>query len=77
MHHLSKLVTDSPKLTIDDRVCSLTKLHHVLEMTAMLQQCLNLPPQLISTAARSAFVQVFVWICLVFKQGSRSSLSVL
>ena len=54
MNHLSKLVTDSERLTIEDRVACLVKLHHVLEMTVMLQQCLNLPHQLLCTATRSA-----------------------
>jgi len=55
MNHLSKLVTDSGKLTIEDRVGRLIKLHHVLEMTVMLEQCLNLPHHLLCSAARSAF----------------------
>ena len=54
MNQLGKLVTDSERLTIEDRVVCLVKLHHVLEMTVMLQQCLNLPHQLLCTAARSA-----------------------
>jgi len=53
MRHLRKLVSDSDKLTIEDRVGCLVKLHHVLEMTMMLQQCLNLPQNLLSTVARS------------------------
>ena len=53
MSHLSKLVTDSDKLTIEDRVGCLVKLHHVLEMTLMLQQTLNLPHHLLCMAARS------------------------
>jgi len=53
MHHLSKLVTDSVALTIEDRVGRLVKLHHVLEMILMLQQSLNLPQNLLITAARS------------------------
>ena len=53
MHHLSKLVTDSVALTIEDRVGRLVKLHHVLEMILMLQQSLNLPQNLLVTAARS------------------------
>jgi len=59
MHHLSKLVTDSVKLTIEDRVSCLIKLHHVLEMTVMLQQSLNLPQNLLSTAARSLLMSSF------------------
>jgi len=52
MSHLSKLVMDSGKLMIEDRVGCLMKLHHVLEMTLMLQQCLTLPHHLLCTAAR-------------------------
>ena len=53
MSHLSKLVTDSGKLTIEDRVGCLVKLHHVLEMTVMLQQYMDLPHHLLCSAARS------------------------
>jgi len=53
MNHLSMLVTDSARLTVDDRVDSLVKLHHVLEMTTMLKQQLDLPHRLLCTAARS------------------------
>ena len=54
MTHLSKFVTDTDKLTIEDQVGCLVKLHHVLEMTLMLQQCLNLPHRLLCSAARSS-----------------------
>jgi len=65
MSHLSKLVTDSGKLTIEDRVSCLVKLHHVLEMTLMLQQGLSLPHHLLCTAARSPLRLVVVVVVVV------------
>jgi len=58
MNHLSKLVTDTDELTIEDRVGCLVKLHQVLEMTLMLEQCLSLPHHLLCSAARSVLVPV-------------------